>query len=96
MIHIDNYYAQNCAVFQTFHSRVWEYLKTVRSKPARLFGLYYLDVLEAVHRGETITVPMPKDQAQRQVKKELDHIYKEHYEKADVSAPGDSQDHSSH
>ena len=67
-------------VFHTFHSRAWEYLVGVHDKPARLFGLRYLEFLQAQRRG-TLIEPhrRPETPAQRLVQVELDRIYREHY-----------------
>jgi hypothetical protein len=67
--------------FQTFHSRVWTYLTKVDEKSARLFGLRYLDCLQAEHRGlSREPAPKPQTPTQRLVRAELDRIYQEYYE----------------
>jgi hypothetical protein len=69
--------AQN---FQTFHSLAWKYLTKVHLKSARLFGLRYLDRLQAERRGlESDPAPRPQTPAERLVRAELDRIYKEYY-----------------
>ena len=71
--------------FESFHSRVWTYLKTVDTKPARVFGLCYLDALQALHRGETtVALPKPAEARQRLVVRELERLYKEYYNAADI------------
>ena len=72
--------------FKTFHSSGWDYLIRVRDKPARLFGLRYLDFLQSHHRGvATGLSPKPATPVQRLVQVELERIYKSHYGK-DVGA----------
>jgi hypothetical protein len=66
--------------FQTFHSLVWDYLVKVHDKSARLFGLRYLECLQAQHRGEKLMgLPRPQTPAQGLVQSELDRIYQEYY-----------------
>jgi hypothetical protein len=66
--------------FQTFHSCVWEHLIKVQQKPARLFGLRYLDYLQAEHRGlASEPAPKPESTEERSVRTELDRIYQEYY-----------------
>ena len=67
-------------VFHTFRSLVWDYLVKVRDKSARLFGLRYLECLQAQHRGEKLMgLPQPQTPAHRLVQSELDRIYGEYY-----------------
>jgi hypothetical protein len=71
--------------FETFHSRVWKYLKTVDTKPALVFGLCYLDAPQALHRGETsVALPKPAERRQRFVVQELKRIYREYYNTPDI------------
>jgi len=66
--------------FQTFHSRVWDYLVGIHDKRARLFGLRYLEFLQARHRGFVMAQsPKPLTPADRIVQRELLRIYREHY-----------------
>ena len=66
--------------FQTFHSCVWEYLVKVQQKSARLFGLRYLDYLQAERRGlASEPAPDPESTAERSVRTDLDRIYQEYY-----------------
>jgi len=70
--------------FNTFYSSGWEYLKYVHDKPSRLFGLHYLEYLQAKRRGLKIDhAPKPATPDQRLVQQKLDHIYIQYYSAAD-------------
>jgi len=72
--------------FQTFHSRAWEYLVKVHDRSARLFGLRYLNCVQARHHGMA-SGPAPKAEtpAEGLVRAELDRIYQRHYDKRAMS-----------
>ncbi len=68
--------------FHTFSSLVWDYLIKVRDKPARLFGLCYLDFLQDQYRGKPAgLMPAPRTPAQRLVRVELNRLYQNYYGK---------------